>query len=282
MASPKRKKPTKDQLKQRKKAVSDSPASSQQAFHAFRAAHPAKKIALHIGCGEYHPERLHKAFRGPEWVELRMDINPAVKPHIIADMINLAPLPDNAVDAVWSSHNLEHVYAYQLPAVLSEFYRVLKPEGVALLTMPDLQTVAGYVARGNLEEPLYQTANGPISAQDIMFGWGKMLAEGNHFMAHRNGFTAQSLGKKLRDVGFSAIKVKRETYDLWATGHKYPAGHPQYSEKILIQDNVQDRMANLPPVPPLAKTPHPGTLWPGKLSDELDMPPFVWSESGKA
>ena len=39
------------------------------------------------------------------------------------------------------SHNLEHVYAHEVPTVLEEFYRVLELGGILCLQMPDLQTV---------------------------------------------------------------------------------------------------------------------------------------------
>ena len=42
-----------------------------------------------------------------------------------------------AFDAVFSSHNLEHLYPHQVKEALAEFYRVLKPEGMIVIS--DLQ-----------------------------------------------------------------------------------------------------------------------------------------------
>jgi hypothetical protein len=41
--------------------------------------------------------------------------------------------------------------------------------------MPDLQKAAAYIAQGKLEEPIYQSPAGPISALDICFGLGLPL-----------------------------------------------------------------------------------------------------------
>ena len=43
-----------------------------------------------------------------------------------------------SVDAVFSSHNIEHLYPHEVPLALKEFMRVLKPDGFVLMTCPDL------------------------------------------------------------------------------------------------------------------------------------------------
>ncbi len=102
----------------------------------------------------------------------------------------------------------------------SEFYRVLKPGGFALITLPDLQRVAEYVAQGKLEEPLYVSAAGPIAAIDILYGYSYDIARGNSYMAHRTGFTAKTLADKLKQAGFSTVEVIKDDLNLWATATK--------------------------------------------------------------
>ena len=99
------------------------------------------KIGIHLGCGPYNPAKLHKTFHGTGWRELRLEIDPRVAPDIVASMTVL-PLAGQAVEAVSSSHGLEHLYAQEVAVALSEFHRVLKPDGFALITLPDLQKVA--------------------------------------------------------------------------------------------------------------------------------------------
>lgn len=147
---------------------------------------------------------------------MRLDIEPSVKPHIVASITDMQRVPDDSVDAVWSSHNLEHLWAHEVPLALAEFRRVLKPTGFLLLTLPDLTPVAKLVAEGKLEEPAYESAAGPITPLDILFGHGPSLAEGKHFMAHKTGFTATTLQAHLERAGFTTGEVWSEGFDLWA------------------------------------------------------------------
>ena len=178
------------------------------------------KRVLHVGCGAKNPEKLHKTFRSPDWEEVRLDIDPAVKPDIVGTMTGMPTIADGSYDAVWSSHNVEHLYAHEVPVAFAEFLRVLKPGGFVLLTMPDLQAVAEHIAKGNLEEPLYQSPAGPVTPIDVVYGYRPAVARGNLFMAHRTGFTADTLRTKLEAAGFQGLKVERDNLALWAVGYK--------------------------------------------------------------
>ncbi len=179
-----------------------------------------RKCVLHVGCGHYKPGKLHQVFRNPEWLEVRLDIDPNVKPDIVASMTAMTPVADESVDAIFSSHNLEHLYAHEVPVALGEFFRVLKPGGFVLVTMPDLQRAAEYIAAGNLEGTVYESPAGPISAIDIVYGFRRSIARGNTFMAHRTGYTADSLSKKLAASGLHRVNVERRNMDLWGSGYK--------------------------------------------------------------
>jgi len=181
-----------------------------------------KKIVLHVGCGPRGPEVLHERFRNREWHELRLDIDPRVDPDIVASIADMEPVPQKSVDAVWSSHNLEHVYAHEIEPVFREFFRVLRPGGQVLVTMPDLQHIARHVAKGNLDDPLYVSESGPIYPLDALYGWGRHIARGNDFMAHRTGYTMHSLEGILRRVGFADVRVRqdREVFTLWGEARR--------------------------------------------------------------
>jgi|GEM_PF-581278 len=248
-------------------------------FEALRERAAGKRIVLHIGCGAPNPEKLHKSFRTDEWFELRLDIDKDANPDIVSDMVEMSAIPDESVDAIWSSHNIEHLYPHIVPAAMKEFYRVLKMGGHILVTMPDIQSVAAFVANGTLEEPIYQSPAGPICPIDIMYGLRSAMARGNLFMAHKTAFTAKSLGDYFRNAGFSNITLSRDWVDLWGIGYKFPPGHPQRVEKMVIQEN-QERRVTPPPAPPLQRLPHPGAFHSGVMTDELDIPPKIWKPLG--
>lgn len=181
---------------------------------------PDTKTVLHVGCGLRNPEKLHSTFRGPGWREVRLDINPKVEPDIVADIMRMPMVAAASVDAVWSSHNLEHLFAHQVPVALAEFFRVLKPRGLLLVTMPDLQRACEFIARGLLEDELYQSPAGPVSAIDIVYGHRPSIARGNEFMAHKTGYTTKTLGEKLAAAGFVDVKIERDQLNLWGAGYK--------------------------------------------------------------
>ena len=97
---------------------------------------------LNVGCGQSRPEQLPLYFQSSQWQEIRLDLDPLVKPDINARIIDMSVIADSSIDAIWSSHNLEHLNSYDVPLALAEFKRILKPNGFSLITLPDLQALA--------------------------------------------------------------------------------------------------------------------------------------------
>jgi SAM-dependent methyltransferase len=188
------------------------------------------KTVLHVGCGAYARSKLHTEFLDGSWQEVRLDIDPDVRPDIVATMTNMRSVPDASHDAIYSAHNLEHLYPHEVPLALREFHRVLQPDGFALIVLPDLQAVAKLVADGKLVEPAYISPMGPVAPLDILFGFRPSLAQGNAFMAHHTGFIGQSLSTALLEAGFAATLVQRhpDTMSLWALGFREPQTHEQF------------------------------------------------------
>jgi len=211
---------------------------------------------LHVGCGPL-PTRLHPLFTPDTWHEVRLDIDPGARPDIVASMTDMTGVPDGAMDALYSSHNIEHLYPHEVPVALKEFARVLKPEGFALVTCPDLQSVAELVAAGNLEDPAYMSNAGPITPLDILYGFRTAMKAGNLFMAHRTGFIGTTLGRHLMEAGFKHILLQRDRprFALWALAFR--------------EAPTQERVAELAPrALPFPVTPAPSA--PGRPSAQAD------------
>tara|TARA_R110001599_G_scaffold60939_3_gene169260 strand:+ start:24886 stop:25488 length:603 start_codon:yes stop_codon:yes gene_type:complete len=181
----------------------------------------AQKHFLNVGCGSAGPERLPECFQADGWQQIRLDINPAVNPDIIANLTDLSAVDTNSMDAVFSSHNIEHLYLHETVIALKEMHRVTRPGGFLLITLPDLQQVAQLVAQGKLSEEIYRSPVGPISALDMLYGHQASVEKGNHYMAHKSGFDKNSLSQALLNAGFSEARVTAdEHYNLWGYAQK--------------------------------------------------------------
>ena len=162
------------------------------------------KTFLHVGCGSIVKSQI-KGFNNDNWKEIRFDIDKNANPDIVGTLTDMSLVETGSVDAVYSAHNIEHIYPHEVRIALKEFYRVLKDDGIVVITCPDLQSVCEAVVNDKLLEPLYKTTEGhPISPIDILYGWRLPIAQGNKYMAHKGGFTYSALNSSFFEVGFKA------------------------------------------------------------------------------
>ncbi len=180
------------------------------------------KTFLHVGCGGSRKEHTTATFATDDWQELRLDIDENARPDIVGTMTDMASVPSDSVEALFSAHNIEHLFPHEVPVALAEFRRVLKSDGFVVITCPDLQSVSALVAEGKLVEPAYISPAGPIAPLDIMYGLRSALEAGNHYMAHKCGFTDQLLIRELLAAGFGSVANLRRPafFDLWAVASK--------------------------------------------------------------
>lgn len=203
----------------------------------------SNRCFLHVGCGGSTKEHAAPGFRGDDWREIRLDMDALVAPDIVASMTNMAMVPEASVDAVYSSHNIEHLYAHEVPLAFAEFYRVLKPDGFLVLTCPDLRSICSLVVEDKLDAPAYVTPNGEsISPLDVLYGHRRAMAEGNLFMAHRFGFTQRTLMDATRDAGFKiGHSLQRPTeFDLWLLAFKSEVGMDTLLQQARVFLPVQE------------------------------------------
>ncbi|MDB9308496.1 methyltransferase domain-containing protein [Aphanizomenon sp. CS-733/32] len=86
---------------------------------------------LNLGCGNrYHPE----------WTNINFtSTGDGVIAHNLTQGI---PFPDNYFDVVYHSHVLEHFPKAQAEDFIKDCYRVLRPQGILRVVVPDLEEIA--------------------------------------------------------------------------------------------------------------------------------------------
>mgnify|MGYP001594880018 CR=1 FL=1 len=99
-----------------------------------RYAHYITGVVLDAGSGE--GERYKKFLNFDKYVKL--DINFVNKPNIIGSVENI-PAESESFDSIISTQVLEHVKNPR--KTIEEFYRVLKPGGYCLITVPQMNEI---------------------------------------------------------------------------------------------------------------------------------------------
>jgi len=180
------------------------------------------RTLLHVGCGADRINRTTLGFNDGSWQEVRLDINELNQPDVIGSMTDMSGVDSESIDAIFSSHNIEHLYIHEVPIALAEFKRVLKPNGFCVITCPDIQTVCELVAQDKLMDAAYQSPAGPITPLDILYGHSNSIKDGNTYMAHRCGFTQRSLSPVIKQFGYISVATMRRaiSFDLWVIASK--------------------------------------------------------------
>jgi SAM-dependent methyltransferase len=204
----------------------------------MRARLPAKRarsrrpLLINAGCGPRGSARLPPLF--DDWRQLRVDIDPGIEPDILTSVTDLSAIGSASADAVWSAHCIEHLFAHEVPSALAEFRRVLRRDGFACVIVPDLQAVAQWIADDRLHETIYQSPAGPVTAHDVLWGFGPALELGHGAMAHRCGFTPTALLQRLSGCGFPEVILRRRpTLELAGLALCRPSKNPAEREALM-------------------------------------------------
>ena len=192
------------------------------------------KTLLHVGCGPQNKSQL-KGFNNDNWIEIRLDIDEDVDPDIVGTLIDLKLVENSSVDAVYSAFNIDHIYPHEVPIALNEFYRVLRDDGIVVITCPDMQGVCEAIAQDKLLDVLYDSSSGPISPIDVLYGNRREVSGGNEFMAKKGGFTYSELDRVFFEAGFmTRVGGRREEmYELFLVAFKQEKSNEEI-QKIAI------------------------------------------------
>ncbi|MHA1300273.1 MAG: class I SAM-dependent methyltransferase [Candidatus Helarchaeota archaeon] len=148
------------------------------------------EIKLNLGCGNNYK---------PGYINIdKFNKNLADK---ICDIENL-PFKNNSVDLIEALQLIEHFDYIHCKYVLSEWFRVLKPNGVLIIETPDLVNTCKKFVSQDLE------------SNKSTLNW--IYGIDSKGLQHKSGFSFDSLKNLLKEIGFENIiqeKQKTHTYE---------------------------------------------------------------------
>jgi DNA modification methylase len=147
-----------------------------------------RPIRLNLGCEFARPSGF-----------TNIDINPQVRPDIVADVLDLSFLSDMSCSEILASHILEHFYEAQVIPALREWNRVLTPGSPIAIIVPDVQKVCTAWAEGTLSE--IHVLKGFIGDDQAKSPW----------MLHKTFFWHDRLFRLLSENNFDTIQEVNKT-----------------------------------------------------------------------
>ena len=206
------------------------------------------KTLLNVGSGPRESSAtILSTFRSQDWKEVRLDIEPLVEPEVLTSMLDMSVIPNESVDAIYSSHSIEYLYPSELAVAFKEFLRVLKPQGFAVFICPDLQAAAQMIAEDRMMDEAYSAPIGPVVPFDMFYSHRLLTGRDKPYMSRHCGFTLSVLLATLKEHGFPSFAGLRSNYNLWVLAMKNLIPNDALME--LAEEVFEQRKNNSSPPP---------------------------------
>lgn len=154
----------------------------------------------------------------------------------VADMICNAddlPFMSNSVDVIEAYHLLEHFDYIHCKYVLSEWFRILKPDGKLILETPDL------------DKSLKKFESVDFEAKRRTLQW--LYGIDNPGMQHKTGFTLKLLSNLLGETGFKEISKEVPCAHKYEPGLrvecKKPKDHIKYQFFSIFRKKIKQKLS---------------------------------------
>lgn len=148
-------------------------------------------VKLHIGCGSVVMNDYINV--DGEWMSHIPNI-------VFHDLTKPFPLPDNCVDEILSVHVIEHFSRNDIPLMMREWLRILKPGGFVATEWPDTLKACQEIV--NNPSIMYSSDRRELKRTMFIF-YGDDSRYNDISMMHKWGYSQESLGKLFVENGFS-------------------------------------------------------------------------------
>lgn len=127
---------------------------------------------------------------------------------IFADAAKKLPLNNNSVECIYSSHMVEHLSRNQALTFLREALRILQPDGILRIAVPDLQIVANkYFVEGDADSFMEEIL---VEAPPINSLKEKLILLITGYRHHQWMYDGKSITLLLKNVGFKNVRILPE------------------------------------------------------------------------
>jgi predicted SAM-dependent methyltransferase len=172
---------------------------------------------LNVGCGS----RFNRS-----WINV--DIQPSDKDVKACNILNGLPFDEGHFDAVYNSHVIEHISKPDVVYFLAECFRVLKPDGVLRVVVPDLEQIASLYLQSLKDMDEGNSESESIHEWMVLEMYDQVVrdksgGEMKHFLAESNDKTQAFIKERWgseADMLFDAIKKASEPTDKHVTRRK--------------------------------------------------------------
>jgi predicted SAM-dependent methyltransferase len=150
-------------------------------------------LCVHLGCGENYIEGMINCDgnlfrRVDQWLDLRLPL----------------PFPDSSVAVAYTSHTLEHLYPDEAVRMLAEIRRILRPDGVARVAVPDVSYFFK-IAEGQARSRWPRKFDDPVG-QAVNY----LFCDGQHRYAYNHAILAAFAA----EAGFTDVRDVSTEYGL--------------------------------------------------------------------
>lgn len=147
-------------------------------------------MKLHLGCGKRYLQGWHHR-DSTEWKHLDS----------VGPVQDLGEFADNSVEQIYASHVLEYFDSFEALEVLREWKRVLIPDGILRVAVPNLDALIKIYTKNHQID----TILGPL--------FGRMMSDGG-MIYHRTTYNLQSLSNLIYETGYHSVEVYDPIYFL--------------------------------------------------------------------
>jgi predicted SAM-dependent methyltransferase len=174
-------------------------------------------MKLNLGCGN--------KYLGNDWIHI--DICKTDIVDIEMDITNLDKFETNSINEIYVCHVFEHFRKKYINNILNEWFRVLAPNGILRIAVPDFENIAKLYVSGKYDIQIF---SGLING-----------GQKNDYDIHYNIYDEKYITKLLKDTGFTDIQrydwkdFLPENYDDYSRAY---IPHMDFENGTLVSLNI--------------------------------------------